>query len=1225
MSSQHRIAPPDQDQRERALDPQRSILVQAPAGSGKTDLLTRRFLRLLSEVDDPSRIVAITFTKAAAAEMRHRIVAEIEKAAVPSPPPSDDEFSVETLARQALQQSRALGWNLIDLPSQLRISTIDAFCRELALQQPLLSGLGGGLDIAEQPRELYRRAARQTLEEIGSSDTSPAAVRLQQAIETLLLWRDNNWQDIEGQLVEMLAQRDRWMQEFVLDREPVWDALRERLERPFAQAVADALARLEALFAQEPGSRDEIMALARFACDNCEGGRLQELAERADFPSGPFEDSDLLEEARLAWTCVADLLLTKDGAFRQSVNKGDGFPRGSDFEKQRFVHLANALADVEGLESALAAVKTLPAARYTEDEWIIVRSCFTLLRRAAAELKVIFAESGKVDYVEVAQLAQRILQDADGLPTDAALAIADGIDHLLVDEFQDTSRRQHSLIASLVAAWPDSAGRTVFVVGDPMQSIYFFRDADAELFPRVQRIGLELATGERHRLESAPLASNFRTTPQLVDQLNGIFAEVFRASDGSRVLFSPSQPMRSSAAGPGTHVDLHLEFVPQTVIRRGSSPDVRREKEAIAAEREQAQQAQLRQIVSLIRRKIKRMERARLRGEKFRIAVLGRTRAALAPIAQKLRDVNIPFRAVDLEPLAERQEVLDMLALARALLNAEDRVAWLGVLRAPWCGLSLKDLHLLTGADDAASLRLSMPALIKERAHRLSRDGRCAVDRVTAALATAGSRRASLPTAAVGTWLQAVWKRLGGAECVTPAALVNLNLLWKCLDALPGGEPDLLGSSLTAALASLTAQPDPDAASDYGVQLMTIHKSKGLEFEVVIVPELQAPTVRAKRRMLTWLERGLDQSGDSDEVTEFLIAPFQPKGEDRGRAKRWVDGVYRNREKQEIRRILYVAATRAREELHLFARPAVKRSRGGERSLCNPPESLLSTAWPALQSEIHAQFDAWKRAREAAEFVSLAAAGDSNVIQMALPFLIPNGKPATLRRLPPGYQSPIAYSWSGKQKLDLADGRADELYQRHEGGIASRTLGSAVHAFFEELARLMMSMTSDAARLALPPAGTRIAAQTRSAGIPRADADRIANQALEIAVKASHDPVAVWILAPRPNAGSEARWTGVIGGSLRTVRVDRVFRAGPTPSSEGNDAWWIVDYKTAQAADPGPAIAEFRALFAPQLEIYAQILRNLHGAEARICAGLYYPRMLRFDWWEVGAPQAPTS
>ena len=182
-------APPDQFERERALDPGQSILVQAPAGSGKTDLLTRRFLRLLAEVEEPGQVVAITFTIAAAAEMRHRILAELEKAAASDPAAATDEFSMDALARRALAHSSRLGWKLLDLPAQLRISTIDSFCRDLALQQPLLSGLGGGLDIAAQPEPLYRRAARETLRKIDRTGTGLGA-----AIEELLLWRDNGWQ-----------------------------------------------------------------------------------------------------------------------------------------------------------------------------------------------------------------------------------------------------------------------------------------------------------------------------------------------------------------------------------------------------------------------------------------------------------------------------------------------------------------------------------------------------------------------------------------------------------------------------------------------------------------------------------------------------------------------------------------------------------------------------------------------------------------------------------------------------------------------------------------------------------------------------------------------------------------------------------------------------------------------------------------------------------------------
>ncbi len=383
-----RPVPSDQPQRERALDASRSILVQAPAGSGKTDLLTRRFLRLLADVDEPGQIVAITFTIAAAAEMRNRILSELEKAATSEPPAdSSDDFAMETLAHRALARSRALGWELIDLPAQLRISTIDSFCRELALQQPLLTELGGELNISEQPRELYRRAARRVLETL---DTGAPALRA--AIEALLLWRDNGWQEMESLLIQMLEKRDLWMRDFVLEREPDWEVLRERLERPLVQAVRESLVSVDLLFDQAPGAREEALFLARFACEHSDGMLHQELAELAEFPRAPFSTIEALEEARAAWRCVEALLLT-GGAFRKQVNKTHGFPSDYKSAKDRLLVLIHQLQEVEGLEAALAELRNLPPVRYTDEEWSIVRSCFTLLRYAAGRIENRFRRS----------------------------------------------------------------------------------------------------------------------------------------------------------------------------------------------------------------------------------------------------------------------------------------------------------------------------------------------------------------------------------------------------------------------------------------------------------------------------------------------------------------------------------------------------------------------------------------------------------------------------------------------------------------------------------------------------------------------------------------------------------------------------------------------------------------------------------------------------------------
>jgi ATP-dependent exoDNAse (exonuclease V) beta subunit len=1244
MSDTQRPLPTDQSQRNRALDQARSILVQAPAGSGKTDLLTRRFLRLLAEVDEPGQVVAITFTIAAATEMRHRILSELEKAATSETGAnSSDDFSMEALALRALEHSRRRDWKVLDLPAQLRIATIDSFCRDLALQQPLISSLGGGIGIAAQPKELYLRAARQILDKIGHADAA-----LNEAIEALLLWRDNNWREMEDLLVQMLETRDRWMHDFVMDRDPDWDDLRNRLERPFCNAIRESLTALDELMSLVPGAKKEALDLARCACANVESQFLRELAEMAEFPAPPWLSSEDVDCARQAYCNLAELLHVKEGRFRKQVDKSLGFPREAQATKSQILGLIARLNAIPGLEAALDNVRNLAPSRYSDDDWRIVRACFTLLRRAAGELQVVFAEAGAVDFIEVAQIAQRVLRGPDELPTDAAIAVADGIRHLLVDEFQDTSRRQHQLLASLIAAWPDLEGRTLFVVGDPMQSVYSFRDADPELFARVRTLGLEIPEAEPLLLDFVPLKANFRTVPTLVDRLNEFFALGFAEADGSGVEFSTAEPAREPKFDRGPNLVLHLSFSPQATAGKSFNSDR-------SSPKEDAFKAQTEQMVALVQSHLDRMEEARVHfdagksKEKHRIAILGRTRTALVPVATALRDAAIPFRAIELEQLADRPEVLDAISLVRALFNPEDRVAWLGILRAPWCGLSLEDLHRLTSADVPELLTRPVPDLIVERMHLLSENGRQAAARLLDALAgpqtdligqTANRKPAERPwshgpISTPGTWLEQVWLRLGGADCVGSTARSNIDLLWRCLDSLPGGEQELLGAGLDAALELLTALPDAGASSDFGVQLMTIHKSKGLEFEVVIVPELEARTRIGEHRMLSWLERGVANPDESGEITEFLVAPVQSKGADRGKSKTWVDRFRQKRETQEMRRILYVAATRAREELHFFARPAYKVESDGSVSLVDPKASLLATAWPALENEVRLRFEEWKTAHSRLavdeEIASIAAKGESNLLIMPSPSAQPHmEEPTRMRRLPSGYQRDglSADAFPGNESVrqsqaivSAAEEGEASFYVRHQGGLLSRALGTAVHALLEELSRLRLELDWDAARIGVACLAPKIAGNIRSSGVDPKQAEAIAAQALKVALDASHDPDGQWILSPREDAVSEIEWTGVVENSLRTVRVDRVFRAGLSPQSEGQQAWWIIDYKTAHQANPGldpeVALSKLRPLFAPQIAAYARILRNLHGADTTLRAGLYYPRMLMLDWWEL--------
>ena len=197
--------PADQEQRLRALDPAQSFIVQAPAGSGKTELLTRRFLRLLAVVDKPESILAITFTKKAAGEMLSRILKALHVAAdgaIPFDGPKREQFDI---AKQALLRDKELGWNLLENPGRLRVSTIDSLSASLVRQMPFLSRLGAPPKIVEDATELYLDAARRAIAQLDSNQA------WSKGIEKTLDHLSNDWNSAETLLIEMLGRRDQWL------------------------------------------------------------------------------------------------------------------------------------------------------------------------------------------------------------------------------------------------------------------------------------------------------------------------------------------------------------------------------------------------------------------------------------------------------------------------------------------------------------------------------------------------------------------------------------------------------------------------------------------------------------------------------------------------------------------------------------------------------------------------------------------------------------------------------------------------------------------------------------------------------------------------------------------------------------------------------------------------------------------------------------------------------
>ena len=408
---------------------------------------------------------------------------------------------------------------------------------------PILSRFSAGAQVSEDCDPLYQQAARQTLRLL--ADPTPA---IASSIETLLRHLDNHLQRAESLLIEMLKRRDQWLP--LLGRCDRYDAtelarFRQQLEASLHHAVATELAEIQRrVQAALGGDREEIIRLARYAAQNLKASapesRVALLCSLEDLPGADPANLKL-------WLGLRDFFLNKSGKFWSRLTVKNGFPPSAEGKacKQRCEQLFASLSVAEGLAGALARLEVLPPVAYTGEEWECVRSLLVALPLAAAELKVAFAESGTCDFIEVSQAALAALDPAESAPI--ALALGCRLQHILVDEFQDTSVAQLELLARLTTEWTSGDGNTLFLVGDPMQSIYGFRKAEVTLFEDARRGLARLPS-----LVPRELLVNFRSNASLVGWYNRVFGEVLRQSNRATgaVKYSPAEPARSGACRP---------------------------------------------------------------------------------------------------------------------------------------------------------------------------------------------------------------------------------------------------------------------------------------------------------------------------------------------------------------------------------------------------------------------------------------------------------------------------------------------------------------------------------------------------------------------------------------------------------------------------------------------------------------------------------------------------
>jgi ATP-dependent exoDNAse (exonuclease V) beta subunit len=1111
MTEQLTPQPADWRERQKAVDISRSCIVQAPAGSGKTELLVQRILALLAVAETPEEILSITFTRKAAGEMKLRLLQALERAVDDQPPAEPHAAETWQRARSVLERDRERNWGLLQNPARLQLTTIDSFCALLTRRMPWMARFGDQPKVTDDPGELYLLAAESLLSRL---ETAGAG---QSAIERLLSHLDNRLTLLRDLLVAMLGRRDQWLRHLMARR---GEDPRQLLQSGLQDYVTSFLQQLHTELGQE--NYCEIMELVAFAANN--------LADDHPFAIGLREDAD--PDSLEQWLVLAQLLLTASGDVRKSVTKTIGFPADKNPLAQEMKSRALALLEQlreDPVVASLQALHRLPATSYDTDQWQTLEALIELLPLAVVELKEIFCLHGQVDFIEIAGAAHAALGSVT-TPEELLLQLDSRIRHVLVDEFQDTSFAQYDLLSLLVAGWEPGDGRTLFVVGDPMQSIYRFREAEVGLYLRVCQRGLDSLPMER-----IVLNTNFRSSKNLVEWVNDKFNSLFPATEDEvrgAVCFAPATAHKKAAPGPAVTAHGFVE-----------------RQDFIEAEK----------VVELIRE-------ARSDKPDGTIAILVRSRSHLSAIVTALKSSGLRYQAQDIDPLIDRPVVQDLLSLTRAIQHPADRVAWLSLLRAPWCGLALEDLTRLCGRDARSTVwqLLTQPSEQTEMFDQISLDGIQRLNRIMPALEHALKNKGRL---SLRRLVESTWLALNGPACVEEADLIDINQVFALLEDF---EIDGPLEILEKRLGKLYAAPDPQAGPE--LQLMTIHKAKGLEFDTVILPGLGRGVRSRDRALLRWLEHpdyGL------------LLAPIPPLlSEQQEPTYRAIGHLLQDKDDFETLRLLYVAATRARTHLHLLGHAKLNRY----EELTPLAGSLLSVLWPACSPAF---------SRNAQVIVQEERA---------------EARTSRLRRLPGQWSpAPLAESLAiTKSTVQLASGgghyldEASKSLRTEEG----RVIGVIVHAWLERIASDGLSQWP---LTVIKELAENFKTQLNVHGVPFARLDHCASIVLTCLMKTIESKRGRWLLDSHSEAACEFALNGMVDGQLVHATIDRTFL-----DKEG--VCWIIDYKTSSPASgvsPELFMAAEEERYRKQLQLYTVLMKGLAPGRP-LRAALYFPM---FDGW----------
>lgn len=844
-----------------AVDPTRNVALAASAGTGKTHVLVDRYVNLLRAGVDPVHILAITFTRKAAAEMRQRILDTMREAA----------------ARGELPAGR---WReLKDRIGDIAISTIDAFCLSLLREFPLEADLDPGFDVAEETE--IPRLVEESLDRTLRTCRSLAREDEDMALAFVGLGERRLRQGLSALLDRRLVAED-------ILRRSLAHGPKDLTSTEAARRVVDGLKNdllgvpggLRAFLDDGPRAHPQFALLASEVEVLCG-------LHPAGAGAGPLAEP---ARVRALVEAIRAHFFTLDNKPRQKLTYAAGeYPSAASAKRHR-----------EAVQFLAPAIGASIDAFRRDLNVVMSRGIWRVFQIAVADYQRTLNGRGVLDFAGLLGRAIDLLKRMDEFARSRYL-LESRFHHVLVDEFQDTSRAQWELVTLLIRAWREGAGvadaaplpPSIFIVGDMKQSIYGFRDADVAMFNRAAGFIDRLRPGTRSR---RTISRNFRSVPEILAFVNDLFG----AMD---VLDDREDAFAFGVADRFPVEDFTHDGEPSLGLAVANDIETSAELVSVELERLLRDQITIRDRVSGVRRVVRPAD----------IAILFRSRESHREFEAALDRRGIPAYVYKGLGFFDADEIKDVLALLRWLAHPTSNLRTAAFLRSRLVRLSDPAIHALSPELASALLSDDAPPAagdlqeedqrVLERARVSAREWLAQVDLVPPvdllervldesayAFETAGPRRAQAR--------ENLKKIRGLVRRIQNRGYATIARIADHLDRLSAGDES------NAVVDAMDA-----------VNLMTVHAAKGLEFPIVFLVSLAKGTSgrRSPIRVAEPPSRSSDPAGDDQEAQEAHVGGSVAIGDFLSEADE--DAVIRARE--ETKRLLYVAVTRARDRLYL--------------------------------------------------------------------------------------------------------------------------------------------------------------------------------------------------------------------------------------------------------------------------------------------------------------------